>query len=171
MGQIPLICDGCGQAATPEHISNRLKRLEQATRYRPIHIQTLYLGVAPPASTNEFLYSASEDGFHGEGAELLKKLDIVSDGKRTEAVLVEFQRNGCFLAHVLECPFKANLGQEARAELLRKRLPVAIMRIKRSLRPKRVTLISSELDVIAVTMHEAIGGVEFGMLARGATCS
>jgi hypothetical protein len=38
-----ILCDGCGQPATPEHIAERIHRLELATRYRPIHIQVLWL--------------------------------------------------------------------------------------------------------------------------------
>ena len=33
---IALRCDGCGQAASPEHMARRLRRLEWTTRYRPV---------------------------------------------------------------------------------------------------------------------------------------
>src|SRR5437899_12101620 len=46
---IALPCDGCGQAATAEHIARRLQRLEWTTRYRPVHIHTLLLGAYSPS--------------------------------------------------------------------------------------------------------------------------
>src|ERR1700740_33549 len=42
--ELPLRCDGCGQKASEEHLTRGLRRLEWATRYRPVHIHTLLLG-------------------------------------------------------------------------------------------------------------------------------
>jgi len=50
-----LVCDGCGQSADAEHIARRLKRLENMTRYRPIHIQALLMGAASPAEDGDHL--------------------------------------------------------------------------------------------------------------------
>ena len=54
-----IVCDGCGRPATPEHIHERLARLEWATRFRPIHIQLLVLISAPPTGAD--FYDASEE--------------------------------------------------------------------------------------------------------------
>src|SRR5207253_8014232 len=51
---ITLVCDGCGQAATAEHIARRLQRLEWTTRYRPVHIHALLLGAFSPLRDEEF---------------------------------------------------------------------------------------------------------------------
>src|SRR6266850_418529 len=100
---IELPCDGCGQIASTEHIARRLQRLEWATRYRPVHIQTLFLGSASPQRQEEFLYSLTGE-FQGEAAALLEASGVSTAGKTADVVHAEFQRAGFFLAHVLECP-------------------------------------------------------------------
>src|SRR5260370_31869535 len=57
MSSNALVCDGCGQAATAEHIARRLQRLEWTTRYRPVHISTLLLGAFSPLRDEDFLYA------------------------------------------------------------------------------------------------------------------
>src|SRR5215510_13443083 len=71
----PLQCDGCGQMGTPGHIARRLRRLEWATRYRPVHIQTLLLGGVAPREDAEFLYAPGEE-FRGEAHNLLLAVGI-----------------------------------------------------------------------------------------------
>ena len=141
-----LRCDGCGQLASPEHIARRLQRLEWTTRFRPIHISTLFLGAIASALEPEFLYAA-KPGFAGEAAAVLEAAGLKGDEKSSEAKLLEFQRGGFFLAHVLECPLESSADDAARvSQLLEDRLPFALARIRRSLRPKRVVPISGLLD-------------------------
>ena len=143
-----LRCDGCGQLASPEHIARRLRRLEWATRYRPLHIQTLLLGGVAPREEAEFLY-APIGVFRGEAEGLLRAVGIPFAGKSTEAVHAEFQSAGFFLTHILECPVEpdrnasvhANAGTDA-SSLLRKHLPAVASRVRRSLKPKRVMLVT-----------------------------
>ncbi len=143
-----LPCDGCGQTASAEHIARRLQRLEWATRYRPVHINTLLLGAFSPQEERDFLYAPGEE-FHGEAALLLDALGISTAGKTADAVHAEFQRAGFFLTHVLECPLGKNAGQGAEAAaLLAQRLQPVATRIRRSLKPKRVVLISQALGPI-----------------------
>ena len=139
---IDLRCDGCGQIASPEHIDRRLRRLEWATRYRPVHIQTLLLGAIAPVEDSEFLYSPGKE-FRGEAAFLLRAVGISATGKPPEAIQAEFQRAGYFLTYVLECPLDKALNAKADlAKLLAERLPVVASRIRRSLKPKVVTLVT-----------------------------
>src|SRR5216684_5040208 len=105
-----LVCDGCGQAASGEHIARRLRRLEWTTRYRPVHIHTLLLGAFSPQEENDFLYAPCGE-FRGEAALLLDAAGIATAGKTREAVHAEFQRAGFFLTHVLECPIENESGQ------------------------------------------------------------
>src|ERR1700721_1380963 len=49
-------CDGCGAPADEAHIRQRIERLEMATRFRPIHIQVLLLGDAPPTRIEDYFY-------------------------------------------------------------------------------------------------------------------
>jgi len=145
---IALPCDGCGQAATAEHIARRLQRLEWTTRYRPVHVHTLLLGAFSPLRDEEFLYH-SDGEFRGEAAQILEAVGISPAGKTRDAVHAEFQRAGFFLTHVLECPLEdeGNLQGGIQAAL-RKRLAAVATRIRRSLKPKRVMAITEELAVV-----------------------
>jgi hypothetical protein len=149
---IALPCDGCGQAATAEHIARRLQRLEWTTRYRPVHIHTLLLGAFSPLRNEDFLYaSGGEYGaeFRGEAAQILDGVGISAAGKPRDAVHAEFQRAGFFLTHVLECPFEGDGNLDACAQgALKKRLAAVATRIRRSLKPKRVMAVTEELALV-----------------------
>lgn len=155
---IVLPCDGCGQIASTAHIGRRLQRLEWTTRYRPVHIQTLMLCATSPRVEKEFFYSPGRE-FRGEAATLLDVAGISSAGKTADAVHAEFQRAGFFLTHILECPMEEGSGGAAGlAALLAGRLPAVAVRIRRSLKPKRVVLISREVEPIL----ENIAALELG---------
>lgn len=149
-----MVCDGCGQIASAEHIARRLQRLEWTTRYRPVHINTLFLGAFSPRDEKDFLYAPSGE-FHGEAALLLDAVGISSAGKTAEAVHAEFQRAGFFLAHVLECPIESEGSQPAELQdALKSRLAAVATRIRRSLKPKRVMAVTEALAFVVqdVTM-------------------
>jgi hypothetical protein len=148
-----LPCDGCGQIASPEHFARRLKRLEWSTRYRPVHISTLFLGAFSPVEERDFLYSPGGE-FHGEAALLLNALSIANAGRAADLVHAEFQRAGFFLTHLLECPLDTGCENRANsASLLAQRLKPAAVRIRRSLKPKRVVLISLALEPVLGSMQ------------------
>jgi hypothetical protein len=140
-----LLCDGCGQRASEEHIARRLARLEWTTRFRPVHIGTLLLGAIAPERDLEFLY-APATGFAGEAGIILSAAGISRSGKSAEATLAEFQRSGLLLTYVLECPLEPGLGSREIAYLLGRRFPAVLARIRRSLKPKRVIPISGLLE-------------------------
>jgi hypothetical protein len=145
---IGLPCDGCGQIASAEHIARRLQRLEWTTRYRPVHIHTLFLGSASPQKQEGFLYSPNGE-FQGEAATLLEAAGVSTTGKTAEAVHAEFQRAGFFLTHVLECPIENESGPaQVLPSLMEQRLTAVAVRIRRSLKPKRLVLISRSLESI-----------------------
>jgi len=140
-----ILCDGCGQPASSEHIARRLQRLEWATRYRPIHLHTLLLGAISPQVPAEFLYSPQES-HSGEAANLFAAAGISSSGKSADAIQSEFQRRGIYLTHVLECPLDAPAsGADFLNNMLIARLPTLFTRIRRSLKPKRLAFISGSL--------------------------
>lgn len=158
MSESPLLpCDGCGQPATSEHIAKRLERLEWMTRYRPIYITALLLGAVSPDRDGDFLYSPSGE-FSGEAGRVLGAAGISQNGKSTEAVLVEFQRRGLLLTHVLGCPIESPQDKDSGA-LLKARFPATLARIRRSFRPKRVVPISRHLEPL---FHGAAGLVDVG---------
>ncbi len=152
-----LPCDGCGQLASAEHIARRLQRLEWATRFRPIHIQALLLTASAPEADSDFLYSP-ESSFTGQAGALLTALGISTTGKSSEELLADFQKRGLVLASLLECPIESAIdATEARA-LREHHLPQALARIRRSLKPKRVLVVSPELQPLAPQLTESALG-------------
>lgn len=144
MSESILLCDGCGQRASSEHIAKRLQRLEWTTRYRPVHIGTLLLGAVAPERGADFIYSPS-GAWQGEAEVLLSAAGLITDGRAVEATLAEFQRSGLFLTHVLECPLE-NAETSSLQQLIATRLPAVLARIRRSLKPKRLAPISMQLE-------------------------
>lgn len=84
------ICDSCGVMADAAHVRRRIARLELTTRYRPVHIQTLIVGDAPPADDAEFFYASDER------AERLRKA-------------------GMLLVYAVECPVEDRTAAVRRA--------------------------------------------------------
>jgi len=154
-----LVCDGCGQLASDQHSARRLERLQWATRYRPVHIQTLLLSGVSPINQSCFLY-APNDPFEGETTALLAALQIFSEGKSRDNVLTEVQKRGLFLTHILECPLESSSGKgPLLADLLRRQLPATFARIRRSLKPKRIVLLTGELTPVFSDLREASLGI------------
>lgn len=153
VNSLHLPCDGCGQLATAGHISHRLQRLEWASRFRPIHIQTLLLGGIPSQRDDEFLYSP-QSAISGEAGTILQAVGLSTAGKSKEAILSEFQKLGLMLTHVLECPLEANARASESGILVENHLPAAVARIRRSLRPKRIFLLSGHLQRLAEQLHQ-----------------
>ena len=153
---IPTIlpCDGCGQLASGEHIARRLQRLEWATRFRPIHMQALILAAEAPESDVEFLY-APKARFGGLAGEILAGAEIPVAGRLPEEVLGEFQKRGLYFAYALECPLETGADASLGKELLERHLPSVLARIRRSLKPKRVVLVSPELHVFLTQIAES----------------
>lgn len=156
---IPTIlpCDGCGQLASPEHLSRRLQRLEWATRFRPIHIQVLLLTAAAPESDGEFLYNPATC-FAGLSGQILTALDLHREGRSFEEVLTEFQKRGVVLASALECPVEPSPDATMLHDLLERHLPSVIARIRRSLKPKRVLVLSPRLQPFLPELSESSQG-------------
>jgi hypothetical protein len=153
-----LPCDGCGQLASSEHLSRRLQRLEWTSRFRPVHIQTLLVGAISPESDSAFLYNPAGN-WSGEAAELLSAAGIQTSGKSPEAVLSEFQKLGLQLIYVLDCPLENNPSESQIQGLLQNQLRSSAVRIRRSLKPKRVRLISPKLEPIASQLSETELGI------------
>ena len=158
---IPAIlrCDGCGQLASTEHFTRRLERLEWATRFRPIHVQALLLSAAAPESDDEFFYHP-QTTFAGMAGQILEALSLTPEAKSVGEVLTEIQKRGLVFAQVLECPVDALPDEYSGAtqELLSRHLSIAIARIRRSLKPKRVLVLSSELQPFLGQLNESALG-------------
>jgi len=125
----------------PEHVRERISRLEMATRFRPLHMQTLLLADAPPAALADFFYFAegtrAETGrenlfFHS----VLRAAGIETAGKKAAACLAEFQRHAFYLAYVRECPGAGGADSAALAQTLQ-------MRIRFSFKPKHMVALDN----------------------------
>jgi hypothetical protein len=153
MGTAPnfLPCDGCGLPASPQHIAERLRRLEFATRFRPVHIGVLFVALAPTVHL--------EDDFYGppKSKEFLdpfmEALEIHSSPEKMgpespahtpeSARLVEFQRRGYYLAFLSECPIPEN--EEPAASTIARLSPTLIRRIRFNYKPKHIAPVGQEL--------------------------
>jgi hypothetical protein len=149
-----LPCDGCGQLADSAHISRRLERLAWTTRFRPVHIQALLLSGVSPKLDCDFLYSPNAP-FHGEAAAILDAVQITTEGKSPETVQAEFQKLGVLVTHVLECPLDERASESDKHAFIEKQLSTALARIRRSLKPKRVLLLSGDLQPHADDLRQA----------------
>jgi hypothetical protein len=161
-----LPCDGCGLSASPLHLADRVRRLELATRFRPVHIGVLFVAFAPSVRPEDDFYAPSES--QEFFVPFLEGLDIASPANSTltdadshsasSSRLAEFQRRGYFLAHLSECPIPA--GEEAPAATIARLAPTLIRRIRFNYKPKQIVPIGQELAPLVEALRAAgIGGV------------
>jgi hypothetical protein len=143
------LCDGCGAQVDEAHIRGRIERLEQATRFRPIHIQVLLLAAAPPSQPADDFYRAATSAKRCAASqtffdEITKSIGHKSgDTADEEATLTEFQRAGFYLAYAVECPIESPQQLAATVTQL---APRVLLRVNTSYKPKFVAPISNELQ-------------------------
>jgi len=146
-----LPCDGCGLRASPQHIAERLRRLELSTRYRPVHIGVLFVVFAPPVRPEDDFYGArGSKEFSEPFLEALEiqipKIEAASkaeDDGSNFARLAEFQRRGYYLSYLSECPILEST-EPARSTVARL-APTLIRRIQFNYKPKHIAPIGHEL--------------------------
>lgn len=171
-----VFCDSCGLPATPEHIARRIRRLELATRFRPLHIGVLFLDEAPPPRLEDYFYFC-EGGTAGSSLEHAGLLQVlfeslltgvgieVKAGKSNESCLAEFQKRGFFFADLVECPVEEiapgvseGTAQANASELAHRYGPTLVKRIQFSYKPKHVVLLpTSARDLIPVLQQAGLG--------------
>jgi hypothetical protein len=173
-------CDGCGLPASPEHIAARVQRLELATRFRPIHIQVLFVAFEPLPRLEDDFYGppASRDFFDSFLGSLnispdMENNAIGSDGTPAGiANLLEFQRRGYYLAYLSECPVTTGqeTGESAAREYISRLAPTLVKRIRFNYKPKHVALLGDKTAaLVEVLDHAGMGLVRTGdALFRGA---
>lgn len=153
------VCDGCGALVDDAHIRRRIARIEQATRFRPIHIQFLLIDSAPPPNPADFLYQVDvREGGRSIAArmyftELAKLAGARAAAEMNdEAILAEFQRRGFFLAHAVECPID---GEDQLAQAVQRFAPTVLLRVQTSHKPKHIILISQPTEELIKTLCDA----------------
>jgi hypothetical protein len=140
-----IICDGCGLPASPDHISERVARLEFATRFRPVHINTLFVAAAPlPGRENDFYIPPESQEFF---ASFMKAIGVSNseEGKAAGAdkqesniaKLEEFQRRGYYLAYLAECPLPTT---DTAATAIARLASTLVRRIQFNYRPKHIAI-------------------------------
>jgi hypothetical protein len=144
------LCDGCGAQVDEAHIRRRIERLELATRFRPIHIQVLFLDAAPlPAPEDDFYRTGSEkrsvasQRFFDEISKCVGRKP--GETLHDESTLAEFQRRGFFLAYAVECPVES---PEQLAVAVTRLAPTVLLRVNTSYKPKFVAPISPALRTL-----------------------
>jgi hypothetical protein len=157
-----LPCDGCGLAASQQHIAERVRRLEVSTRFRPIHVGILFVALASSLRPEDDFYAPAESKEFFDP--FLEALEISApDGKTSPesdpraadtARLAEFQRRGYFLAYLSECPIPESA--EASEATVGRLASTLIRRIRFNYRPKHIALMGQELFPL-VDMLKATG--------------
>jgi hypothetical protein len=153
MGTSPksLPCDGCGLPASPQHIAERVRRLELSTRFRPVHIGVLFVALAPTARLEDDFYAPPEskeffDPFL-EAIEIPSSAVKTAPGSGTHAVdtarLAEFQRRGYYLGYLSECLIPED--REPSASTIARLGPTLIRRIRFNYKPKHIAPLGLEL--------------------------
>jgi len=162
----PILCDGCAQPASPQHIAARLARLELATRFRPIHISVLFVAAAPSGPVEDDFYSPRASASLSEAflnaAEIPQPAGNLPAADANVGRLAEFQRRGYYLAYISECPppaesENANSWGKDLAERLGSTL---VARISRNYKPKYIAPIGEEArQWIPVLQGSGLGGL------------
>jgi hypothetical protein len=174
------LCDGCGLPASPDHIALRIRRMELSTRFRPIHINALFLAEAPPERLEDyFYYPAKNRAQRGRlsralFSELMTGLHIeAAEGEGDEPFLAEFQKRGCFLADCLECPvadivpgLRERTAKANAHELVHRYAATILGRIQASYKPKHIVLLSTRTrHLIPLLQHAGLS--DLLLLYRG----
>ncbi len=163
------ICDGCAAQVDEAHIRRRIERLELATRFRPIHIQVLFLDAAPPPAPNDYFYRAAGSAERSVASQMffdeLSKCVGRKPGEslHEESTLAEFQRHGFYLAYAVECPVES---PEQLAAAVARLAPTVLLRVNASYKPKFVAPISAALRPL-IPLLESISWGERLILHEG----
>jgi len=158
-----IVCDGCGLPASPEHIAARVERLESATRFRPIHIDTLFVALAPmPLREDDFYRPPESRDFFDP---FLSALGILPEtgmpGAKPNASeagiarLLEFQRKGYYLTYLSECPLPLQADAAVARESVSKLAPIFVKRLRFNYRPKHVRLLDANVQPLIETLKQA----------------
>jgi hypothetical protein len=159
-----ILCDGCGLPASPQHIAERVERLERATRFRPVHMSVLFVALEPSARPEDDFYRPPELRHFFNS--LLAGVDIGEDAvlsatESAAARLLEFQKGGYYLTFLSECPLtEQDSGAKARVEAgelhhISRLAPALIRRIRFNYRPKHVALLGENLNPLVEILRQS----------------
>jgi hypothetical protein len=159
-----ITCDGCGLPASPGHIAERVGRLERATRFRPVHINVLFLALTPLAKPEDDFYGPPQSRVFFDS--LMNSIGISTTDEKLSpdtdhsgadaASLTEFQRRGYFLAYLSECPIPEDA--DSIPAILSRLGPTPIRRIQLNYRPKKIALLGKNIAPLIEVLGQAALG-------------
>ena len=161
-----IVCDGCGRLASPAHIAERLARLERATRFRPVHVNVLFVALAPGTRPEDDFYGPPQSRDYFDS--LMEALDIAppaagafpdSDQHKGDvAKLIEFQHRGYYLSYLSECPIPAESGSVAGG--ISPLGPALIRRIRFNYKPKHIAFLGTSMaPFIEILENSGLGNL------------
>jgi hypothetical protein len=168
LNSTPIICDGCALPASPEHIAARVERLELATRFRPIHVDVLFVALEPMPRLEDDFYRPPESRSFFDP--FLSALDIFpeagkpgreANGREADvARLLEFQRKGYYLTYLSECPLLVQSDANVARECISRLAPTIVKRIRFNYKPKHIALVGTNLtSLIEVLQQTGMGAL------------
>jgi hypothetical protein len=154
-------CDGCGFPSSPAHIGDRVGRLEFATRFRPIHINVLFVAAAPLGRPEDDFYRPPESREFFDP--FMDAVGIPASGSKTDARantpesdtarLAEFQRRGYYLAYLSECPISTD-GDSVSSAISRLGSRF-ILRVRFNYKPRHIAILGANLSPLRKLVEEA----------------
>jgi hypothetical protein len=158
-----IICDGCGLPASPAHIAARVQRLELATRFRPIHIDMLFVALEPGHRPEDDFYGPPESrDFFDPFLSSLKiqseagKPSNEANGREADVSrLLEFQRRGYYLTYLSECPAMAQEDANVARECISRLAATLVKRIRFNYKPKHISLVGTNLNPLIEVFQQA----------------
>jgi hypothetical protein len=157
-----IVCDGCGLPASAGHMAQRLERLELVTRFRPIHINVLFVALEPMARPEDDFYRPSESRDFFES--FLTALNIPAGPEPDTAGLLEFQRRGYYVTYLSECPSAprpaadSNDDGDVALDCIPRLAPTLVKRIRFNYKPKYVALLGTTLrPLIEILVQSGMG--------------
>jgi hypothetical protein len=131
-----------------------MQRLQLSTRYRPIHINILFVALEPMARPEDDFYEPpkARDFFDS----FMTALDISPDA----ASLLEFQRRGYYLTYLSECPATPraadpNTEEDLLADCIPRLAPILVKRIRFKYKPKHVALLGINLQPLIEILEQS----------------
>jgi hypothetical protein len=153
------VCDGCGAQVDDAHIRQRIERLEQATRFRPVHISVLLVDAGPPARPEDYFYraTATPSDRSPAGREyfdaLIRSAGLdVREQPNEATALAEFQRRGFFLIGAIECAL-ANPADAQKA--IEQVAPALLRRVGVSYKPKSIAMLSVATQPLVAAFRQS----------------
>jgi hypothetical protein len=141
----------------------RVQLLELATRFRPIHIDVLFVALEPMPRLEDDFYRPPESRSFFDP--FLSALDIFPEaGKPSReangseadiARLLEFQRKGYYLTYLSECPLLVRSDANVAHECISRLAPTLVKRIRFNYKPKHIALLGTNLQPLIEVFGQA----------------